>query len=875
MVPDVIEDNAATGQARVSISRDETWQNLIERRHFSLNLADEFAALAAQRPDAPISIVARHRQRRSSHDYDTLSFGRCQELAGLYAQGLHRHGIGRGDTALLLIKPMLDFMPIFLALWKVGAIPVAVDPGAARVQKLNAIGEIAPRVLVGIPAAHALRVMYPRTFRSTTRTVTVGAAWFPGSPTFAQFRREPLHGPVASALTMVDDTMAIVFTSGSTGTPKGVVYTQGNGAAIIQIMKESLSLTPDDVCLACHPAFALYFVGAGATVVTPDMDPRFPRAADPACLMQIIRDQKPRVAFMQLPVIQNLQRYCAERREKIPHLRTILTTGASIPLDLVDGMHQVLGEPDADLHVMYGATEALCLAYATGREIQARADAMRDGQGTYLGRPSPWLEVSIIGVNEQPIAQWSPNLALPSGQIGEICVRGPVVTPRYWDRPDATARAKMSGASGTWHRMGDAGYVDDEGGLWYCGRIADRVATEQGDVYSDRVEPIFNQHPGVNRSALIGVPVAGAARKRPVVLIEPARADDTVDGATTQRLTAELAALARQHPNTRGLEDVRIYDGEFPVDVRHGAKIRRDQLARQVGQQTRNTTERLPADRTVLFKGHRVAYYEQGQGEAMLFLHNAGTDHYIWERQLEHFARQYRVVAADSLGYGRSDRPALDYSLPLYTEMVATLVESLSLAPVTIVAHCTGSAMALNYTLQNPEKVKRLILFHIATEATVRGGGLERITRLLSGRPALRRLLSPILEATMPRGLLQKGIIRGHYGTEFKDDAPFIAHLQGLYSKNGQARTLLNLFSNWRSFASLDTLTYPRDYPPLHVLWGDANTVLPLRQGQELCERLRPQTFDVIAAGGHLVMRERADAVNRRIMELMGLEQET
>jgi pimeloyl-ACP methyl ester carboxylesterase len=109
----------------------------------------------------------------------------------------------------------------------------------------------------------------------------------------------------------------------------------------------------------------------------------------------------------------------------------------------------------------------------------------------------------------------------------------------------------------------------------------------------------------------------------------------------------------------------------------------------------------------------------------MLFLHNAGNDHHIWEHQIRYFSQKYRVVAVDSLGYGRSDNPKLDYSLPLYTEMVSTIMDALGLAPVTIVATCTGAAMALNYALANPQKVKRLFLFHIATENSVVGGNLQ------------------------------------------------------------------------------------------------------------------------------------------------------
>jgi len=839
-----------------------------------LNLAREFATLAALRPADAIQIVARH--EKTLHRYQSLTFLRCQELGEQYARGMQASSIKQGDLAVILMKPSLELVPVFLALWHVGAIPLVVDPGASKEQKLKSIEDIRPNVLVGIPLVHALRILHRKAFRSITRSVTIGGFSPVGGPTLKSFLRLPKDKPFSSAPTLANDTMAIVFTTGSTGAPKGVVYTHANGAAIIQIMQESLGIGPQQICLACHPAFAIYFVGSGATVITPDMDPRYPRDASPACLLDIIRDQRPTVAFMQIPVVTNLVKHCAERGEKIPHLRKILTTGASVPIELVEGVQRVMAEPDGDLHVMYGATEALCISYATGRELLAKASQMRDGEGTYLGRPAPGITVKVIGISSQPIERWSASLVLAPRQIGEICVFGPVVTPAYHGRPEATRKAKIPDVDGLWHRMGDAGYLDEDGGIWYCGRIADRLETAAGYFYSDLVEPIFNRHPRVNRSALVGVPVAGSSLQHPVVLIEPERDGQAPDPAREQELIADLKALAARHRNTRSVQDIQIYPHAFPVDVRHGAKIRRDMLTRHVIEQVPVRSEQmpvtsgtLPADRTVSFRGHKVAYYEAGQGEPMLFLHNAGNDHHIWEHQIKYFSRNYRVVAVDSLGYGRSDNPKLDYSLPLYTEMVSTIMDALGLAPVTIVATCTGAAMALNYALANPQNVKRLFLFHIATENSVVGGNLQPTVKMVSGRPLMRRIMEPFVDLMMSRGMLHHGIIRGQYDETFQENPEFLHHLHQLYGKKGEGACLINLFSNWSSFASLDQVHPPAGFPPVHIFWGAANKVIPLARGRELCQRLHPQTMDVIEGGGHLVMREKPEFINRRIEELL------
>lgn len=829
----------------------------------SLNVADEFSRLAQQRADAPAVVVARHAKPRSAASYERLSFGRCLELADAYTCGLRECGIERYDTALILMKSMQDLAPVFLALWKIGAVPLVFDGGGARQQKLRLIEEAAPKALIGIPISHALRVYYRKAFGSVSHSVSTGHFRF-GVPTLGSFLRRRRNGSPTSVPSTADDPVAIVFTSGSTGPPKGVVYTHGNGVAIAEAMKESLAVGPGDVCLSGHPAFAMHFLGTGATVVVPGFDPRYPLRADPAALLDVIRHQKPAVAFLQLSLLRNLWRHCAARGDKIPYLRKILTTGASVGLDLVEGLHACLAEPEADLHIMYGATEALCISYATGRDLLARAAETRGGRGTYLGRPSSGVRVRIIGITPRPLERWNSSLTLPAREIGEICVWGPVVTPEYKDRPEATRRAKIPDGDGLWHRMGDAGYIDEDGDLWLCGRIADRVETEAGNLYPDLVEPVFNQHPQVARSALVGAPAAGSLMRRPVVLIE---SEPGAGGSLSrgQRLSEELRSLASRHPSTRNLRDITISKTTFPVDIRHYTKIRRDLLTRQIGQSANGFSVRQAA----LFRGYRVAYCEKGRGEPILFLHNAGNDHSIWEYQIEHFSQKHRVIAADSLGYGCSDNPAVDYSLPLYTEMVAALVDSLSLAPVSIVGSCTGAAMALNYALQNPRKVKRLILFHIATEGTAAGGSLERTIRLVGGRPFATRVISPFVEAAMSRGALHKRIIRDQYGCDFADTAVFLEHMHRLYGKRGQATCLLRLFGNWKSFAPLDKAACPADFPPLHVFWGDSNRVLPLKRGQKLRESLRPHSWEVIEGGGHLVMRERPELVNRRMDEIM------
>jgi acyl-coenzyme A synthetase/AMP-(fatty) acid ligase len=117
--------------------------------------------------------------------------------------------------------------------------------------------------------------------------------------------------------------------------------------------------------------------------------------------------------------------------------------------------------------------------------------------------------------------------------------------------------------------MGDVGYLDDQGRFWYCGRKSQRVETDDGPLYTECVEAIFNTHPDARRSALVGVGPRG--RQLPAVIFERS--------TSNPRLRGELLQLARAHKTTRGIDQIFVVRWQLPVDVRHNSKIDRESLA--------------------------------------------------------------------------------------------------------------------------------------------------------------------------------------------------------------------------------------------------------------------------------------------------------
>jgi acyl-coenzyme A synthetase/AMP-(fatty) acid ligase len=179
----------------------------------------------------------------------------------------------------------------------------------------------------------------------------------------------------------------------------------------------------------------------------------------------------------------------------------------------------------------------------------------------------------IIKIEDGPITDWSEHLIVPSGDIGEIAVKGDLVTRQYFENRKADALAKINDGNDVWHRMGDLGWKDSKGRIWFCGRKNQRVTTEYGPLFTIPCEAIFNRHPRVFRSALVGV--GHPKRQRPVICIELEHGDK---GKKKRKLKAELLQLASRHEHTKNIEKILIHKA-FPVDIRHNSKIFREKLA--------------------------------------------------------------------------------------------------------------------------------------------------------------------------------------------------------------------------------------------------------------------------------------------------------
>jgi acyl-CoA synthetase (AMP-forming)/AMP-acid ligase II len=226
------------------------------------------------------------------------------------------------------------------------------------------------------------------------------------------------------------------------------------------------------------------------------------------------------------------------------------------------------------IHTPYGATEALPVASIDSITILNETAAETDsGKGTCVGFPDKHVQVKIVKITDEPIEEWSDSYLVEKGTIGEIIAKGPIVTKEYFKRPQNTKLAKIKQGDQIWHRMGDVGHFDDKGRLWFCGRKSHRVETEHGPMFTIPCERIFNQHPKVFRTALVGVGEKG--KQVPVICVELEKSISDIDAKV---IFKELAELGSKYEHTASIKNFLIHQG-FPVDIRHNAKIGRELLA--------------------------------------------------------------------------------------------------------------------------------------------------------------------------------------------------------------------------------------------------------------------------------------------------------
>lgn len=537
-----------------------------------VNISSYLKKMACLQPYKRAVVYSAGKDKNGRIAYAHLTFQQLDRESDCLANGLEKAGITRGTRTVLMVKPGPEFFSLTFAIFKVGAIPVVVDPGMGIGRMLLCLKESKPDAFIGIPAAHVLRILFPKYFKTVKTSITIGRCWFWRGLTLRHIRQIPWQS-YAAAKTVHDETAAILFTTGSTGPAKGVVYTHGMFDAQIRHIKSHFNIAEDEIDLPTFPLFALFDPALGMTAVIPDMDPTKPARVNPEKIIEAIINQGVTNMFASPALLNRVGRYGKSKGIKLLSLKRVVSAGAPVSSSNIERFVCMLRD-DAEIQTPYGATEALPVISISSDEILSETGKLSEqGYGICVGRPLDEIQVRIIKITDNPIEKWSEELVVPDGEIGEITVSGDLVTKQYFENTWADALSKIKDGDKLWHRMGDLGWMDKKGRIWFCGRKNHRVITEKGTLFTIPCEAIYNNHPRVFRSALVGI--GSPPKQRPAICIELEPRDSR---GKKKQLMVELFALAKKSALTKNIDTI-LFKKAFPVDIRHNSKIFREKLA--------------------------------------------------------------------------------------------------------------------------------------------------------------------------------------------------------------------------------------------------------------------------------------------------------
>jgi acyl-CoA synthetase (AMP-forming)/AMP-acid ligase II len=547
------------------------------------NLAEVARALSVADPERVAVIEPAGRNADGSRRYRKHTYRELSCDVEAVAVGMRDLGIAERTRTVFMAPPSYGACVAGLALTRVGATTVWIDPSVGYRNVAERLRRLDVEAFVGVPLAHLARVFFGWGPRWLAKSVVVGGMGFAGGRSFAGAHTlESLRRPVPAAprapLVSSHDAAAIMYTTGSTGPAKPTLYEHRQLCNIFRLVHRTWRFDKREgvpVDMPVFPAFFTVGLSAGGTIVVPPIDfvRQKPATVDARALAEVIGDCGVQTLFASPVILDKLARLQREGATA-KSLHTVVGGGAPMYAETIGPLRAMIdGEVNAD----YGATEALPATEMRGDEALAETYAQTSrGAGLCVGRPFPGVELKIVEITSGPIATLGDVRELPAGEIGEILVRGPHVSPEYADDRASTVKNKVIGAEGAvWHRLGDAGYLDPQGRLWCCGRVGHKLDLASGPMFPLLCEPIFDAHPRVRRSGLVGVESFGVVT--PVICVE------LVDGATRgddlHALREELLRLAADHPTTSAIRHV-LFHSRLPVDPRHNSKIERPALAR-------------------------------------------------------------------------------------------------------------------------------------------------------------------------------------------------------------------------------------------------------------------------------------------------------
>jgi acyl-CoA synthetase (AMP-forming)/AMP-acid ligase II len=409
-------------------------------------------------------------------DDKRLTFKQFLDLVNRLAVGLRREGIKRGDRIGIMSRNNLEYLALYFAVARCGAIFVPINIRLSQEEVQYILSDCQPKLLFADSS------FQPLLDQNILKTHPVKKCFFMAHEQgrFAGFDQLISNdGKMKEVNVGRDDGLIIIYTAAVGGKPRGALLTHANVlASNIQIMF-GLSLTSNDTYLGVLPLFHVagllissnIFHAGAANVIMPQFDPQK--------ALEVIQQEKISILFEFSPMLEQIVEKMRGQKYNVSSVRLVL--GITYP----DCFEEFQAATKAVFYRVWGQTE-------TSSFITLCRHDERPGS---VGRALPLTHIRIVDDQGQQV-----NV----GQSGEIVARSPQVFKGYWNLEEETVFTFREG----WHHTGDLGRLDEEGFLWFVGRKQEKELIKTGgeNVYPVEVESVILKHPDIAEVSVIGVP---------------------------------------------------------------------------------------------------------------------------------------------------------------------------------------------------------------------------------------------------------------------------------------------------------------------------------------------------------------------------------
>lgn len=438
-----------------------------------------------------------------------ISYQEIDRLSHSLAAAFHDFGLQKGDRIIIDLQNVPQFLIAQYAAWKTGSVVVPLNPMFKEKELAYYIQDSEAKIIItheevlnaldisflkNTSIKHIITTspldMLPEKFEPPSLLKGIKKDLIPGALDLMELLTRYQGKEVTDPGLSPDDVAYLTYTSGTTGAPKGAMNTHGNVVFNARVYKASALMDENDVILGVAPLFHVtgevaHLAAAALNGIPVILYYRF----DPGETLRLIERWRATMTVASITVFIALINHPDIRHRDIRSFRKAYSGGAPVSPAIVNQFEELTGQY---IYNVYGLTETTSPSHIT--PLGNRMPIDNDSGAFSVGLPIPNSLSKIMDLEDG-------KKELSHDEIGEIAVKGPMVVPGYWQKPDETEHAIRE----DWLYTGDVGKMDNEGWFYVLDRKKDMINVSGYKVWPRDVEDVLYQHPAVREAAVIGI----------------------------------------------------------------------------------------------------------------------------------------------------------------------------------------------------------------------------------------------------------------------------------------------------------------------------------------------------------------------------------